>query len=165
MKVLNLRTSEPVIPAYFFVQYFKSIACSERMFWLGLTKLISGDMIYIEHVFEFWGVDMRIEFVEALLMSRQDSKITVNIFSCRGGEGFRACQTIERACINKQDLSAGLEIKDKKDGDAIVKIGYSRLRDVGIMELGDLILTFTYDTVRIELAIKKKNTNCQKQVQ
>lgn len=132
---------------------------------MGLTKLISGDMIHAEHMFEYWGDDMRIEFVEALLMSRQDSKITVNIFSCRGGEGFRACQTFERACINIQDYDTGLEIKDKEDGEAIVKIGYSKLRDVGIMELGDLILTFTYDTVRIELAIKKKNTNCQKQVQ
>ncbi|WP_156951288.1 hypothetical protein [Lacrimispora aerotolerans] len=89
-------------------------------------------------------------------MSRQDSKITVNIFSCRGGEGFRACQTIERACINKQDYDIGLEIKDKEDGEAIVIIGYPKLRDVGIMELGDLILTFTYDTVRIELAIKRR---------
>lgn len=122
-------------------------------------------MIQKEHMFEYWGDDMRIEFVEALLMSRQDSKITVNIFSCRGGEGFRACQTIQRACISKQDFNTGLEIKDKEEGEAIVKIGYSKLRDVGIMELGDLILTFTYDTVRIELAIKKKNTNYLKQVQ
>jgi len=45
-----------------------------------------------------------------------------------------------------------------EDEEAVVHIGYSKLKDVGIMELGDQILTFIYHTVRIELAIKRNET-------
>lgn len=97
---------------------------------------------------------MRKEFVEALLMSKQDSKISVNIYSCQGGEGFKSCQTIEKALISIQDYKIGLEIRDKVQMETIVKIGYSKLRRINILELGELILTFLYDTIHIELVIR-----------
>lgn len=97
---------------------------------------------------------MRKEFVEALLLSKQDRKISVNIYSCQGGEGFKSCQTIEKALISIQDYKIGLEIQDKVHMDTIVKIGYSKLRSIKIMELGELIVTFLYDTIHMELVIR-----------
>lgn len=96
---------------------------------------------------------MRKEFVEGLLMSKQDRKISVNIYSCQGGEGFKSCLTIEKALISIQEYNIGLEIRDKVHGDTIVKIGYSKLKSLKIMEFGELILTFLYDTIHIELVI------------
>jgi hypothetical protein len=100
---------------------------------------------------------MRKEFVEALLMSKQDSKLLVNIYSCRGGECFKSCQTIEKAHISIEEYNIGLEIRDKVNTDAIVKIGYSKLKKVKIMDFGELILTFLYGTIHIELVIRAEN--------
>lgn len=97
---------------------------------------------------------MRKEFAEALLRSKQDRKISVNIYSCQGGECFKSCQTIEKALISIQEYNIGLEIRDKVHRSTIVKIGYSKLRSVKIMDLGELILTFLYDTIHIELVIR-----------
>ncbi|MFT4007022.1 MAG: hypothetical protein QM683_15875 [Lacrimispora sp.] len=97
---------------------------------------------------------MKKEFVEALLMSKQDCEMLVNIFSCQKGECFKSCQIIEKAVIIKQEFGIGLEIRDRACQNAIVKIGYPRLKNIKIMELEDMILTFIYETIRIEVMIR-----------
>lgn len=98
---------------------------------------------------------MNKEFMEAFLMSKQGGELKVNIFSCRGGEGFKSCQIIENAVITKQEYGVGLEIKDRERPEAIIKIGYSKLKKIRIMGLDDLILTFIYRTICIEVIIKE----------
>lgn len=96
---------------------------------------------------------MNKEFLEAFIMSKQDCKIQVNIFSCRGGECFKSCQVIEKAVIKKQEYGIGIEIRDRKSPEAIVNIGYSSLKKIKMMEMDDLILTFIYKTICIEVVI------------
>ncbi len=98
---------------------------------------------------------MNIEFLEAFIISKQYYKMKINIFSCQGGEGFKSCQVIDNAVITKQEYGIGIEIKDRERPDALVKIEYSRLKKVRIMELDDLILTFLYRTISIEVIIER----------
>lgn len=97
---------------------------------------------------------MKKEFMEALLMSKQDCEMMVNIFSFRKGECFKSCQIIGKAAITKQEYGIGLEIRDRECQDAMVKIGYPTLKNIKIMELEDVILTFIYETIRIEVMIR-----------
>lgn len=105
---------------------------------------------------------MKKEFMEALLMSKQDSEMLVNIFSCRRGECFKSCQIIGKAVVTKQEYAIGLEIRDRERQDVMVKIGYPTLKNIKIMELEDLILTFIYETIRIELMIKGRG-DCERE--
>lgn len=98
---------------------------------------------------------MRREFAEAYLTSRQDCRMLVNIFSCQGGECLKSCQLIEKAVIHKQPHGTGLEIRDRVRPETIVRIGYLKLKKIKGMEIDDMFLTFIYETLHIEVIIKR----------
>jgi hypothetical protein len=96
------------------------------------------------------------ESMEHIMMERQGYKMTVNIVNWKGGEGVSCRFIIRQAEIVRQDYGTGLEIRDKLNPNALIKIGYTKLLRVKAMELEDFIITYVYNTLHIELAIKRK---------
>ncbi len=99
---------------------------------------------------------MNKETMESIIMGSQSCKMIINVFTWKGGEGVNCCLAIRQAEIVRQDYGIGLEIRDKLNPNALIKIGYSKLLSVKVMELEDFIITYIYNTLHVEVAIKKK---------
>ena len=99
---------------------------------------------------------MNKELTESIIMGSQGRKMIINVFTWKGGEGVNCRLAIRQAEIIRQDYGIGLEIRDKLNPNALIKIGYSKLLSVKAMELEDFIITYIYNTLHVEVAIKKK---------
>lgn len=99
---------------------------------------------------------MNKETMESIIMGSQGCKMIINVFTWKGGEGVNCRLAIRQAEIVRQDYGIGLEIRDKLNPNALIKIGYSKLLSVKAMELEDFIITYIYNTLHVEVAIKKK---------
>lgn len=96
-------------------------------------------------------VDLNFSFFESLIMARNNKNVLVKIFSINGGEGFCTSQRIGQVTIKKTNI--GLEIKDNNNPDNLMKIYYSKLKDIQLMRASDTIITYIFDTLHIQIVI------------
>ena len=88
--------------------------------------------------------DLNMSFFESLIMTRNNKNVLVKTFSINGGEGFCTSQRIGQVTIKK--INIGLEIKDNSNPDNLLKIYYSKIKDIQLMRASDTIITYIYDT-------------------
>ena len=95
--------------------------------------------------------DLNMSFFESLIMTRNNKNVLVKTFSINGGEGFCTSQRIGQVTIKK--INIGLEIKDNSNPDNLLKIYYSKIKDIQLMRACDTIITYIYDTLHIQIVI------------
>lgn len=96
-------------------------------------------------------IDLNLGFFESLIMASNNKNVLVKIFSINGGEGFCTSQRIGQVTIKKTNI--GLEIKDNSNSDNLLKIYYSKIKDIQLMKASNTIITYIYDTLHIQVII------------